>query len=93
LAQRSPKCYGAAMPDNAENLVLEHLRAISSDVAAIKEDAREVKPRLGQVDIAISAIRGDLAHAEETAAIWSVRLDRVGERIERIENRLELIGN
>jgi hypothetical protein len=35
-------------------------------------------------------VRRDFAHSEENAAAISVRVDRLNERLERIERRLEL---
>ena len=34
------------MTESVENLILEHLRAIRADVAAVREDVREIKQRL-----------------------------------------------
>ena len=35
-----------AMTDNVENLILEHLRAIRTDIGGIKDDVREIEQRL-----------------------------------------------
>ncbi len=60
-----------------DNIVLEHLRAIRSAVDRISEDMQEVKSRLGNL--------------EHQYASLSTRLDRVDERVFRIEKRLGLI--
>jgi hypothetical protein len=60
----------------AENIVLEHLRAIRADVADIKAAMLEVKERLGII--------------EQQYASLSVRLDRTGADIERVKRRLDL---
>jgi hypothetical protein len=65
------------MSPAAENLVLEHLRAIRATQDKHSEDFREVKGRLGIL--------------EQQYAIISVRLDRMDERVSRIERRLELV--
>ncbi len=79
------------MTENVENLILEHLKAIRTEVAAVKSDTMDLRNRMGQVEIAIAGLRRDFAHADENSAILSVRMDRVIERIERIEKRLELV--
>jgi hypothetical protein len=38
------------MSENTENLVLELLRAMRGDIGLIKDDIREVKARLGEVN-------------------------------------------
>ncbi|WP_028990383.1 hypothetical protein RG903_04975 [Thermithiobacillus tepidarius DSM 3134] len=78
------------MPDHTENLVLEHLKAIRTDVAAIRDELRELTHRTGRVELAIAGLRRDMAHFDESHAEISVRIDRMNERIERIERRLEL---
>lgn len=37
--------------NNVENLVLEHLRAIRTDVGFIKDDVRELKLRAGKLAV------------------------------------------
>jgi hypothetical protein len=36
--------------ENVENLILEHLRAIGSDVGAVKDDVREPKSRMANLE-------------------------------------------
>jgi chromosome segregation ATPase len=62
---------------DVENLVLEHLRPIRAAVDDLRMDMREVNNRLGIL--------------EAQSASLSNRLDRVGERVERIERRRDLI--
>jgi predicted nucleic acid-binding Zn-ribbon protein len=72
------------MTDETANLILEHLRNIRSDTTAIRNDVDDLKLRmtaaehhLGQQQIQLAAING--------------RLDRLDERVGRIERRLELV--
>ena len=60
-----------------DNIVLEHLRAIRSKVDRISEDMQEVKGRLGIL--------------EQQYASISIRLDRIDDRVFRIEKRLDLV--
>jgi len=62
---------------STENLVLEHLRAIRTNVDRLVDDMQEVKQRLGFL--------------ENQYASLSTRLDRMDERVHRIEKRLELV--
>jgi septal ring factor EnvC (AmiA/AmiB activator) len=76
--------------ENIENLLLEHLKAIRADVALIKSDLKEQTHRLGRLEVSMSGLRRDMAFVDGTAAEQSVRMDRMSDRIERIERRLEL---
>jgi hypothetical protein len=71
------------MTADIENLILEHLRAIRTDVADVKE-------RLGRVELGLSTLGQQVG--ARTTAVHSGRseLDDFRRRIERIERRLEL---
>jgi hypothetical protein len=49
------------MTETVDNLVLEHLRAIRTDVASIKDDVREVKHRLTRLEGAVAGLKRDQA--------------------------------
>lgn len=71
----------------SDNLVLELLRAMRSDLTTVREDMREVKLRLTALETAV----GNLAATEMSHyAITADRVDRLTNRIERIETRLGL---
>jgi chromosome segregation ATPase len=78
------------MTDNTENLMLEHLKRFQAGQERIEKKLDEVVSRLGNLEMSVAGIRRDLAHLEENDAIMSVRMDRLNERVERIERRLEL---
>lgn len=71
------------MTADIENLVLEHLRAIRADMA-------DVKLRVTQIDVQLSAMGQQLAGL--TSAVYSGKsdMDDLRRRIERLEKRLEL---
>lgn len=71
------------MADHPDSLVLELLRAIRADVSTIKDDVREIKARLTSLERANAGHYADVADQH-------ARYDRLAERIERIERRLEL---
>lgn len=77
---------------NVESLVLEQLRTIRADIGTIKHDTREATHRIGRIEISIAGLRRDMAHHDEVVAEQSVRIDRITERVERIEKRLEIEG-
>jgi chromosome segregation ATPase len=77
------------MTENVENPVPEHLRAIRGDIGRLSQKLDEHTQRLGRIEVAVSSLRRDIANNEESWAEQSIRIDRLAERIERIERRLE----
>ena len=74
------------MADNVTNeLLLEHLKAIRSDIGALREDVADLKRRMSSLELAVSHIHGDFAGQ-------SMRIDRVETRLGRIDDRLQLSG-
>lgn len=79
------------MPESVENLLLEHMKQFQATLARIERKQDESVTRLGRLEIAVAGLRRDVAHADESTAEGSVRLDHLAEHIEHIERRLELI--
>jgi predicted nuclease with TOPRIM domain len=71
------------MDDGPESLTLRYLRQISAQLGELREDMREIKGRLGNLE----EHNALLARAY---ASLSNRMDRFDERLGRIERRLEL---
>ncbi|GAB4166551.1 MAG: hypothetical protein OHK0024_01060 [Thalassobaculales bacterium] len=71
------------MVSEADNLVLEPLRAIRGELTAIHQEQREQRERL-------SSIERMLTHFEQNFAVMNARFDRMHDRLDRIERRLEL---
>jgi hypothetical protein len=71
------------MAENVDNLILEHLRAIRSDLSGLRDDVRSLTVRTGNVET-------ELGHLHGVVAEQSVRIDKLAGRIERLERRLEL---
>jgi hypothetical protein len=65
------------MTENIENLILEHLRHIRGRVDQVAEDA-------------LSLVRREIILGDESSARQQAAIDRIIERLERIERRLEL---
>jgi predicted nucleic acid-binding Zn-ribbon protein len=70
------------MTAEVENPVLEHLRAIRSDISDIKE-------RLAQIEINLSTLGQQVGALTTAVYSGNSELDCFRRRIERIEKRLE----
>lgn len=71
------------MTDETENLVLEHLRAIRSWQPTADQHFSDIVMRLGAIEHHIAALNmSDVQHGTE--------IDRIKDRLARIEKRLEL---
>lgn len=64
------------MSEQPENLMLVYLRRIDEKVDRLTDDLRELRARMGGV--------------EQGVAQLSARIDRLTDRVERVERRLEL---
>ncbi len=78
------------MTADTENLILEHLRHIRARIDAMSLDIVDVKARLSAMDENLALIRADTAHLHSMYANQGKRIDRIEERLGRIERRLEL---
>jgi hypothetical protein len=78
------------MSENTENRLLEPLCSMRGDIGLIKDDIREVKSRLGALEVGVGSIRRDMGHLATDDAEQHVRFDRLAARVERLEKRLEL---
>jgi hypothetical protein len=71
------------MAEGAESLVLEHLRHIRRGVDELRLDVADLKTRVTGVEIAMGQMMSLLA-------AQSGRMDRIEDRLARVERRLEL---
>jgi len=78
------------MVDEPANLILSRLNQIDPQLGDVlidpgqaRVDMRDVKSRLTSLEVSVSLLHGDFASQ-------SRRIDRVEQRLERIENRLGL---
>jgi hypothetical protein len=78
------------MADEVSNLIIEHLKALRADVAAVKADTMEIKERLRSHDASIIELRRADVHVFEDQARQQVSIDALARRVERLEHRLEL---
>ena len=80
------------MEDQTDSLVLEHLRALRAGQDRIEDEIREMKHRLISVESGIAGIRRDGAGTQDDVYRQQATMDRLKERLDRIERRLELGG-
>jgi tetrahydromethanopterin S-methyltransferase subunit G len=80
------------MTENVENLVLEHLRHIRGRVDQIADDMKDVKLRLSTLESSMSLVRREILIGDETDARQQASIDRIMDRLDRIERRLDLQG-
>jgi archaellum component FlaC len=75
---------------NIENLVLEHLKKMQAEMTGIRQDTAEIKSRLGSIESGIGRIaQGEASNYAEIIENRHM-FDRLAERVERLEKRLEL---
>ena len=79
--------------DNVENLIIEHLRAIRTDIGFLKDDSREIKSRLNSIEQVVVGVRRDSASQYGDIVDTHSRYDRLAERIEKIEQRLDIVDD
>src|SRR5579871_774692 len=77
-------CYGRAMTEETENLVLEILRKVRTSQDRTEQDVSDLKARM-------SSVEHLLGQQQVQLAALNARLDRTDERLTRIERRLELV--
>ena len=79
------------MTENVESLIVEHLRHIRGRVDRIAEDMGDLKHRMSSLESAMVLVKREVSAGDETDARQQVTLDRLLDRIDRIERRLDLI--
>jgi archaellum component FlaC len=72
------------MVQDADNLVLDHLRRISASQERMELDMQDLKTRT-------TAIEGHMGTTQVQLGGIGGRLDRLDERVARIERRLDLV--
>jgi predicted nucleic acid-binding Zn-ribbon protein len=72
------------MSDEPDNVVLHYLRRIDERTERLEGDMKDMKTRLTSVEEQVSLLRSDVVHVQH-------RLDKVEDRLGRIEKRLDLI--
>ena len=83
------------MTEDVENLVLEHLKALRNELRDFRADTSDnfmqVKARLQSLEERLNLAEKGIANIHGDHALIQLRLDKQGDRLERIEKRLEPI--
>ena len=78
------------MTAETENLVLEHLRGLRSDMADLREGLRDLRNRHNDTQALVVSLKADSGLSAMITAHVQVQVDTLRERMERVERRLEL---
>lgn len=78
------------MPDDIENLVLEHLKKIQVELGSSRERDADILGRLAHIETSIARLARDGADSYTEVVADRHAIDKLKARIERIERRLEL---
>ncbi|QXP83589.1 hypothetical protein ABZN20_02790 [Methylococcus sp. ANG] len=79
------------MTESLDNLVAQHLRHIRGRVDQIADDMTTVKLRLSTIEEGLAIMKRGTALDEQTLAQPQASIDKLAERLARIEARLELL--
>lgn len=73
-----------------DNLIIEHLKAMRAELADVKSDISEIRQRMVSLDSSVIDLRRSHLHLHEDSARQQLALEKLSERVLRIERRLEL---
>ena len=80
------------MPEtDPENIVLTHLKAIQAEQAAARDRDAEMLRRLSGIETALARLGRDQAQAFEDQVQDRHGVDKLRDRLDRIERRLDLV--
>lgn len=74
-----------------DNLVLEMLRAVRGDLAGIRQELGDLKLRMQAVETAVVSVKRDTTEIYAAQIASGQRLDKLSDRMERIEKRLDIV--
>jgi hypothetical protein len=78
------------MAENVDNLMLEHLKRFQVTLDSIHRDVRELRLRQSETHAAVLSLRRDQLGDAEVTAHMQAQMDRFGDRLDRLERRLDL---
>ena len=78
------------MVENVDNLMIEPLRHIRGGEDQIADDISELKQRMSSLESTMILVKREVNVSDETDVRLQVSLDKLVERIQRIEKRLDL---
>ena len=75
---------------STENLVIEHLRAMRTEIAHVRADTVDIRQRVCSMEASVVDMRRNIVHLFEDSAHQQLTMDKLFDRIQRIERRLDL---
>ena len=78
------------MSENIENLILEHLKRLQAEQSAARERDQEILSRLSHIESGIARLTRDESANYSEIIESRHAVDKLKDRIERIERRLEI---
>lgn len=78
------------MTNNVENLLLEHMKRFQSALERIEHRLGELTTRVSAVETGLTIVGQQLVQLATADAAQQVSIDRINDRLDRIERRLEL---
>ena len=79
------------MTENIDNLVLEHLRHIRSEISDVKKIQADILLRLSGIENSVRTVRYEVLTCADVDDRQQKTLDFLYEKIQIIEKRLELL--
>ncbi len=73
------------MNDDTHNIILDHLRALRSEVADVKSEVIEVKENVQSLREDVHSLRGDLLRQERAVAALQLDMGRVKRRLDLVD--------
>jgi tetrahydromethanopterin S-methyltransferase subunit G len=80
------------MTDEPENIVRVVLHGLEAKFDGMRDEFREIKGRLTNVETVLAAVATELGSLVGADARMQHSIDRLADRLERVERRLSLIG-
>ena len=79
------------MTQDTENLILSWMRKLDTKFDALAIDLTDIKLRQNDMAHAVAGLRRDQAGDAGIAVHLQVQIDRLNERVERINRRLDIV--
>ena len=76
------------MSDGPENMLLTYMRRLDAQMDALSTDARDMKHRLTALEVQVANLSSTKSSHHASLAAW---LDRLEERMDRVERRLDVV--
>ena len=78
------------MAESVENLMLEHLKRFQVTLERVDRKLAELTIRQTETHTAVLGLRRDQVNDAEATAHLQVQVDKLNDRLERVERRLDL---